>query len=316
MSKGTQLTITGRFVQGGLKLMPKTDDKGNKVMKKDAPGEQVQECFIAVAVPKNDPAFASTYWPTYHQVARAAFPSLFDAAGNCVHPRFAWKVQDGDGVDKNGKSVKDKPGFAGHYVFKLVTQFAPRCYIKDSHGNLQQLEDPEKLIKRGFQVAVAITLDGNGVGADSGNAVPGLFASPNMVLFVAPGEEIISGPDPNEAFAGINTAAAPAGVPTTGLSAPGGLAPPALPGAPGNAPPSLPGAAVPASPAAGLPAPGNVGLGPPPAAPGAGLGPPPVAAGPVFTMQPSAQGATRESLHALGWTDEQLIAQGHMTRVG
>ena len=105
MSKGTQLTITGRFVQGGLKLQPKTDEKGNKVMKKDKPTEQVEECYIGVAVAKSDPLFASLYWPTYHQVARAAFPGLFDANGNCVHPRFAWKMQDGDGVDKNGKPV-------------------------------------------------------------------------------------------------------------------------------------------------------------------------------------------------------------------
>ena len=305
MSKGTQLTITGRFVQGGLKLQPKTDEKGNKVMKKDKPTEQVEECYIGVAVAKNDPLFASLYWPTYHQVARAAFPGLFDANGNCVHPRFAWKMQDGDGVDKNGKPVRDKPGFAGHYVFKFVTQFAPRCYIKDSHGNLQQLvEDPEKLIKRGFRIAVAVTLDGNGVGADSGNAVPGLFASPNMVLFVAPDEEIISGPDPNEAFANVATSALPASV-----AAPAGLAPPALPGAPAGAP-ALPGAAPAGLAPPALPGAPGVGLGPPPAAAG-GLSPPP-ASGPTYVMQPSAQGATRESLHALGWSDDQLIAAGHM----
>jgi hypothetical protein len=300
MSKGTQITITGRFVQGGLKLQPKTDDKGNKVMRKDDPTKQVEECFLAVAVAKTDPAFP-TYWAAYNAVAKAAFPHLFDAAGTCTHPRFAWKLQDGDGVDKNGKSVKDKPGFAGHWIFKMVTQYAPRCYIKDSHGNLTQLEDPEKLIKRGYRIAVAVALDGNGVGADAGSAVPGLYASPNLVLFVAPDEEIVSGPDPNEAFAGVTTAAVPAGSAAPGIGLPGLPAGPALP-PPAAAGPALP---PPAAAAAG------------PALPGATILPPPAApAGPVYQMQPSAQGATREQLLANNWTDEALIAAGHMIRVG
>ena len=194
----TQLTITGRFVQGGLTLQPKKNDDGTPVLDKQT-GKQVEECFIAVAVAKNDPQFPA-YWAAYNAQARASFPNLFDANGNCTHPRFAWKMQDGDGIDKNGKSVKDKPGFAGHYVFKFATRYAPRCYLKDSHGNMTILENPEHMIKRGFYIALAITLDGNGVAAaGSGAAVPGLYTSPNLVLFVAPGEEIITGPDPTQA---------------------------------------------------------------------------------------------------------------------
>ena len=309
----TQLTITGRFVQGGLTLQPKKNDDGTPVLDKQT-GKQVEECFIAVAVAKNDPQFPA-YWAAYNAQARASFPNLFDANGNCTHPRFAWKMQDGDGIDKNGKSVAAKPGFAGHYVFKFATRYAPRCYLKDSHGNMTILENPEHMIKRGFYIALAITLDGNGVAAaGSGAAVPGLYASPNLVLFVAPGEEIITGPDPTQAFAGVATQAAPQGVP--GLQAPAlpGLAPPALPGLP-TPPAGLPAPGVPAGlphakmPAAVIAPPALPGF---PQMPGAAV----VPTAPQYVMQPSAQGATREQLLANNWTDEALLAAGHMVRVG
>lgn len=317
---GTQLTINGRWVQGGLALQPKKDNDGKPVLDKES-HQPVNEAFIAIAVPKNDPNF-NNYWSVFNAVARAAFPSLFDANGNCTHPRFAWKIQDGDGIDKNGKSVKDKPGFAGHWVFKMATRYEPRVYTKDSYGNMTQLSmaDAERLIKRGYRVAVSCSIDGNGVavGGNSGAAVPGLYVSQNLILFVAPDEEIISGPDPNEAFAGIQSQMPAAGGPAA--AGPAGLAPPPLPGA--GAPPALPGNTMPAAPgvAAALPSPAvaSPAIGnamPAPAMPGAGMPLPPAAAQPQFQMQPSAQGATREQLHALGWSDEQLIAAGHMVRV-
>src|SRR5690606_4648248 len=97
----TQLTITGRFVQGGLTLQPKKDNDGKPVLDKET-GQPVQEAFIAVAVAKNDPMLQQ-YVAAYVAQAKADFPSLFDAQGNMTHPRFAWKWQDGDGIDKNGK---------------------------------------------------------------------------------------------------------------------------------------------------------------------------------------------------------------------
>lgn len=311
----TNLTIIGRFVQGSLTLEKKKDEKGQPALDKD--GVQIEECFLAVAVAKNDPALPG-YYAAYVDAARASFPTLVDAAGNISHPRFAMKIQDGDGVDKNGKSVKDKPGFAGHYVFKMATRYAPRCYVKDAHGNNQLLENPEKLIRKGYRIAVAVGIDGNGVApGGNGSAVPGLYVSPDLVLLVSPDTEIVSGPDPTQAFAGI-TSTMP-----EGTAAPAGLA---LPNA-GLTPPALPGI-TPQQPAAGLPGlpgvPAAGGLPPlPGAAPAAGMPPLPGAgtppmppSGPVYTMQPSAMGATREAMQALGWTDEAMIAQGHMVKTG
>ena len=305
-----QLTIIGRFVQGGLTLQPKKNDDGTPALDKTT-HQPINEQFLAIAVPKNDPNFPA-YWAAYNAQARASFPQLFDAAGNCTHPRFAWKMQDGDGVDKNGKSVKDKPGFAGNYIFKFNTRYQATCYMKDAHGNMQQIMEPEKLIKCGYQIAVSVGIDGNGVAAaGAGAAVPGLYASPNLVLLVRPDEEILRGPDPNAAFAGINTQM-PSSVPAAN-----GLAPPALPSVAVAALPlpavasvalPLPGAVTVAAlplPGAALPAAGNFPL--PSAA---------VATGPVYQMTASAQGATRDQLNKLGWTDDALLASGHMTQVG
>jgi len=314
------LTLIGRFVQGSLTLEKKKDEKGQPALDKD--GVQIEECFIALAVPKTDPALPG-YYAAYVEAARAAFPSLVDAAGNISHPRFAMKIQDGDGIDKNGKSVKDKPGFAGCYVFKMATRYAPRCYVKDAHGNNQLLEDPSKIIRKGYRIAVAVGIDGNGVSPQgNGSAVPGLYVSPDLVLLVAPDTEIVSGPDPTAAFAGITSTmpegvAAPAGLALPN-AAPGGLTPPALPGITPQQPAAgLPG--LPGMPAAGsglppLPGAAPAATGMPPL-PGAGT-PPLPPSGPVYTMQPSAMGASRDDMHKLGWTDEAMIAQGHMVKTG
>ena len=289
------ITPVGRLVQGSMSLQPKKDDKGQPVL--DDKGQPVHECFLAIAVRKDDPGLAAFYGQFTAQ-ARASFPHLFDAQGNCTHPRFAWKIQDGDGTDKNGQSVANKPGFAGHWIFKMATRYAPRCFHHGKYDPSQQIQNPDDVIKRGYYIRVSGSIDGNGVGANAGAAVPGLYVSPNLVELVAFGEEIVSGPDASAVFGGnAITSPLPAGassVPKIAAAAPpSNLAPPpALPAAP---------AAMPAAP--GLPA-----------APAAMPAPP--AAGPVFQMQPSAQGASREALLANGWTDDQLIAAGHMIRVG
>lgn len=322
----------GRLVQGGFKLMPKKDIKGNLV--KNSDGEQVEEQFIALAIPKlinvngqmiDNPEIAPFY-AQFDAQARASFPHLFPNGGACTHPRFAFKWQDGDGVDSNGKSVKDKPGFAGCWVIKMATRYLARVYARDNHGNLVQLEDPEKIIKMGYKISVGCTIDGNGVEPNNSQAVPGLFVSPNLILFVAPDEEIISGPDPNAVFANVASqpGAAGAGVgvglhsppqPGAGAPMPGGApAPAGGPPMPGGAPtspaggPPLPGQTPPVS-TGGPPMPGNA-----PMPPGAG-GPPLPPAQPQYQVNASAQGATLQNLQDLGWTIEALLAAGHITKL-
>lgn len=310
-----QLTIEGRFVQGGLTMHPQKDMRTGQP-KRDEEGKPVLGNFIAIAVPKkingvDNPKIAE-YYAQFDAEARANFGYLFPNGGACTHPRFAMKWQDGDGVDSNGKSVADTPGFAGHWIIKCATQLrAPNCYVRNSAGGLDQLTEPEKVIKKGYYVAVAITIAGNGVEPGNAQAVPGLYVTPEQVLFVAPGEEIFTGIDPNTAFAGVSAQPAPAGT-----AAVGGLSPPPQPAAPAGGPP-LPGNAP------ALPGNAPVGAYPSPAAaspvsgspplPGGNLPRPPApAAGPQYIMQPSAQGASREDLHKIGWTDDQLVAAGHM----
>lgn len=299
----------GRLVQGSITLEAKTDMQTQKP-KLDDQGQPIKECFIALAIRKDDPALPAFY-ALYTATARAEFPHLFDPQGNCLNPKFAWKVQDGDGVDTNGQSVKDKPGFAGHYIFKMGTRYLPKCFHAGKYDPAQQIQNPQEVIKRGYFIRIAGRLSGNGVSPTERNAVPGLFVSPNLIELVAFGEEITSGPDAAKTFGAAPLAGAlPPGASSVPVGAPAGLpglSPPPLPGvaaAPLSAPP-LPG--MPAV-AAGLGAP-PMGLGAPPLP---GLGAPPAA--PQFTMQASAQGATREQLHGQGWSDAQLIAGGHMVQ--
>lgn len=323
------ISPVGRLVQGGMSLHAKTDMQGKPLL--DGNGQQVQECFLAIAVPKNDPGLQQFY-ALFDAQARASFPHLFPNGGACTHPKFAWKIQDGDGIDSNGESVAGKPGHAGHWIFKMATRFAPRCYHYGKYDPSQQIQSPDDVIKKGYYIRVSGTIDGNGVEPGNKQAVPGLFVSPNMVELVAFGEEIVSGPDASKVFGGaaITTPLPPGAsttpiLPTPGAGAsPTGLTPPALPGAatvPGLAPPALPGVpgAAPALPSPGVAAPGLPVAGLPaagsPPMPGGFPTPAIAAPQPQYQMQPSAQGATREQLHGLGWTDEALVAAGHMVRV-
>jgi hypothetical protein len=103
---------------------------------------------------------------------------------------------------------------------------------------------------------------------------PGMYRNASMVALYRQGVEIVKGPDANEAF----------GAP------PPGTQPPAPPSAPGP----MPQAGPPPAPAA-----------PPPTPPA-----PPVQSTPI--MLASANGIPYEQWRAQGWTDEQLIAAGHM----
>lgn len=310
------ISPVGRLVQGSMVLHPKMDMKGQPV--KDDNGQPVNECFMAIAIRKDDPQLGAFY-QLFDQQARMSFPHLFPDGGACVNPKFAWKIQDGDGVDSSGQSVADKPGHAGHYIFKMATRYAPRCFNYGKYDPSQQIQNPDDVVKKGYYIRVSGTIDGNGVQPGNAQAVPGLYVSPNLVELVAFGDEIVSGPDASKVFGGAAIASLPPGasatpiLPAAGSSVSNGLTPPGLPGigsgtvAIGGTTGPLPsvGAGVPGLPGAALPA-----IGSPPGRPG--LGAPPAV---QFVMQPSAQGATREALHGLGWTDDMLIQHGHMVKV-
>jgi len=239
------LTPVGRLVQGDP-FEPQTKNmQGQPLMTMS--GQPTQRYFIAVAFRKDDQAFAALY-QKLTEVARASFPTLFNAQGQCAHPRFSWKLMDGDGTDDNGKSNATKEGFAGHWVLKFSSSFAPRCFHAGHYQPHEQIQDP-KAIQRGYFVRVAGSIEGN-----DNPQKPGLYVNLGMVELAGVGPIISSGPDASSVFGGA-APQLPAGAQPLPMNA-GMPAAPAMPGMPAAAPAmpgfTPPGASLPA-PAAAVP---------------------------------------------------------------
>lgn len=263
------LTPVGRLVQGDPFEAQTKNQQGQPLV--TLSGQPTQKYFIAVAFPKNDPAF-----PALHQklkdVARSGWPNLFDAAGNCTHPRFSWKLVDGDGVDDNGKSNASKPCFAGHWVVKFASSFAPRCFHVGHYAPHEQIQDP-KAIQRGYMVRVSGTIEPN-----TNINKPGIYVNLNMVelSLARPDLIITTGPDAAAVF-----------------------------GSPQHQPP----ASVGAAPAMPIFPPSTVATAAPSPSNPAFLMPVPP---PAHTMTPKAAGGTYEQFIAQGWTDQQMRAEGYV----
>lgn len=331
------LTSVGRFVQGDP-FEPQTKNmQGQPLMTQS--GQPTQRYFMAVAFKKTDQAFGALY-ALIDQIARASFPGI-----NILPPwdpqcRFSWKVMDGDGVDDNGKPNANKPGFAGCWVVKFSSSFAPRCFYAGKYAPHEQIQDANA-IKRGWYVRISGTIEGN-----ANMQKPGVYVNLSMVELVGGGLDdiIVTGPDASSVFGSQaaqlppGVAALPMGGPAAGLPGmPGVVAAQGLPGAMPQAalPAALPGmqqqpvlpqpsgmmpngmGALPAQPMAVQPHPGI--LAGPQAAPVAqGLpqipmmpaAPPMAPAAPQMTAK--AGGFTREQYLAQGWTDDALRANGMM----
>lgn len=276
----------GRMVQGDIFKPRTTDQQGNPLTIKSGPnaGQPRSDYFVAIAVPKDSPE-----WPAFKALvdaeAKAAWPQ-----GQYNSPKFSNKIIDGDGMDDNGKPNSDKPGFAGCWVVRFSSGFAPtlwaRSKVLPEHMRspdpeaFVQVTDPS-VLKRGYFIRVA----GN-VASNQNAQSPGLYMNYNMVELVGYGEEIVSGPTASQAFGD-----APAALPTGAEAAAPTAAAPAA-----SAPVPTPTASPSESPA---PAP----------EPYTGYAEAP-APGPQMTAK--ANGVTYEAFIAKGWTDEQLKAQGYM----
>lgn len=316
------LTPVGRLVQGDCFTPQEKDNEGRPL--RNQSGEPAKRWFIGVAIPKTDPGVGQL-WQTIVSEARAGFPAMFDASGNCTRRDFAFKMIDGDGVDNQGKPYGDREGFAGCWIFKFASGFAPKCFTA---GGASAIVDPNS-IKRGYYVRVAGSVSPNG-----SQTKPGVYLNLNMVELVAYGEEIVSGPDAAAVFGGAPVAQLPPGAtttppaPTTTIAQPGAapapaVAPAAMPAMPGGAPAPTAAPAPAASPApapaatpapapqpaaTAAPAPGAVApapdfLNPPAAAPA------PAPSGPRMTEKAT---TTYEAYVASGWTDAQLVEHGLM----
>lgn len=359
-TRETFTTPVGRLVQGDCFEAQTKDAEGNLRIVKNGPnaGQPSPTYFIGVAFPKMLPNPQTgvleqnhefnAFYAMLDRVARTEFPALFpNPNGPCVNPLFAFKVIDGDGLDRQGKSNATKEGFAGCWVVRFSSAYAPKV-VQPVGGAWQAITD-KNMLKRGYFVRVAGSVTGN----DSAQQ-PGLYVNLDMVELAGYGAEIVSGPDAASAFGSAPAAAIPgmmaappAAMPAMPAApAPGQPAmPPAVPGQPAAplAQPGYPAAATP-SPAAGSPAPANPAappvqpytgyMGVPGAQPGAPAAPlpggvpgasspplpgpagvpsaPPATPSPTKVMTAAAGGATYESFIASGWTDEQMIAGGYM----
>lgn len=343
----TQFTApTGRLVWGDPFTAQKVmDDKTNPpTPKRDAAGNEIYEFAIGVAYAKNDPL-----WPAFRKqlkdADRIAWPQYHGADGEVLAGvKFADKITDGDGLNLKGqKRAVEGNGYAGHWVVKYATRFAPSVHFWDGRQWVQMADKNQ--LKTGDYVQI------NGSSStNNSQQSPGMHRNFNMVALYAQGEAIIKGPDANQTF----TAPAPGTAPPTPnmVAAPppqaGPVTPPAAPPAPAPIPPAavhvatpimLPAAngasyeqmraagwtddqlvahqmmAAPVAPAA-PPAPiaPVVPAAPPPAAPPpAPAAPPPQPPAAVRTMTAKAAGQTYEAMIAAGWTDALLIQHGMMT---
>ena len=341
MTKVRFTSPVGRFVQGDLDEPQTKDAQGNPRVVKTGPnaGQPNPQYFLAVAFAKADPAWPA-FWSVLVTKAAEDFPNLFPQGpgGACVHPQFAFKVIDGDGLDQSGKSNATKEGFAGHWVVRFASAYPPRCFYAGRYAANEQIQE-KGAIKRGYYVRVSGTVEGN-----ANASRPGIYVNLDMVELSAYGPEIVSGPDAGEAFGAAPTAL-PAGASPTPLTPPApAVAAPGVPPMPAAAPPvpgPLPMAGPPAAatpyPAAASPAPASpappvqpyagymappaVGAGPTPPGgpvPVASPGPPvpttpplPIAS-PTRVMLPAANGATYEQMIAAGWNDDTLRQHGMM----
>jgi hypothetical protein len=324
-------TPVGRLVQGSVDEPQTKDQAGNLRVVKSGPnaGQPNPQYFIAVAYAKTDAAF-NEFYGLLLRVAAQSFPNLFPnaAAGDytCVHPKFAYKVIDGDGKDDSGKLWSDREGFAGHWVVRFASGYAPRCFHAGRYAANEQIQE-KGAIKRGYFVRVSGSVTGND---DAGK--PGLFLNLDMVELSGYGPEITSGPDASQAFGAAPTAL-PAGAsaapitPPTGAPTPGPTLPAAGAGTPMPPPTAAPSVATaptasppvapytgymqpPGGPTPGAPAPTAQPPTPPVAPPSAPVATPSPTSGPQMTA--AAQGATYAQMIAAGWTDETLRSHGMM----
>lgn len=270
----------GRLISGSVHEARTKDAKGKPLTTKDGK-PRVEFAFGVAFEKKGTTVFWQTTWgAAIQQVARAAFPQMFDPAGT-LKPgySFSYKVTDGDSTAFNTaippRRPCDTPEWKDCWVVWFKSQFAPSTW----NANGSAPVDPAT-IKCGHYVQVAGTIDSN-----QDSQKPGVYVNQNLVAHSGFGPEISRGPDP--AAAGFGTDPAPAGMSSTPV---GGL-----PGA-GAATPSLPSAPVPP---AAPPAP------PPAITPHPAILQPP--AGPQVTA--AANGASWAQLLAAGWTE--AVARQH-----
>ena len=287
------MTPVGRIVQGSVALQQERDMKTNQP-KTNADGSPKMSVFVALAFPKVLPnGMPNTEFDAFRaqlaQAAFAAWPQFFPTGPSItsINPKFSWKIQDGDGVDSNGISVANKPGFAGHWIVRFDTAYPFGCFHKGKWMPHEVMQKPEDIVKRGHWVRLAIEAKSNN--ADLGaQQVPGISLYPKLLEYIQRGEEIVGGPDAAATFG----------------AAPVGYVPPAP--ADGSPIPTPGATALPPPPVVAIPL-------PPPVA--AVVTPPPPVTQPQYTPTAAMPaGVTVEGLIGNGWTHEAIVAHGYAVK--
>lgn len=293
MSNGNQrptiLFPVGRLVYGSMtEGSTKKNDGSPRV---DKQGQPATEWGFGVAIPKG----AETHWngtPWGKQIWDAAHAAF--QQGQTQRPDFSWKIIDGDSTipNRNNKKPCDQEGYKGHWIVRFSSYFAPRTV--DAKG--QSPIDPAS-IKRGYYVQVYADFSDN-----APSQTPGMYINHRFVSLQAFGPEIQGGMDASEV--GFGQAALPAGasaVPIGQAQVPASTTP--------NPPAAAP-APTPTTPDPSVLAAGTTT--PPPPPPAAAPAPPPPPS-PARTKQDRMVGGQNyDACIGAGWTDEQLIAAGHM----
>lgn len=305
-------TPTGRMIGGSLYEPEITDYEGKPLVVKTGAnaGQPTQRYNVGIAIPKTSGVthWASETWgrPIW-DLANAAF-----TAGETQRHDFAWKITDGDstvpGKPRNGQPGKrpcDRQGYPGHWVIWMSSAQAPRTARLDN-GQPAYLMDKDA-IKPGYYVQILCNVNDN-----KPSPTPGMYWNPSIVCLIGYGPEITQGPSLSDA---AFTAALPPGASATpvGVATLSAPQPPAPLGTTVGYVPPGPGTVVaPQSPVPVHPAPGFVQVPPPPAAvvappaPAAPSGLPP---GRIW-LNPTHTYAQFKADPQ--WTDDLLVAQGHM----
>ena len=190
----TQQVITpvARLVQGSAtRAITHNRKTGEPYVYKSGPnkGKPSAQYFVALAIDKRNPEW-DAFKARFVAEARTGYPNLIKPDGTSQHPRFAWKIADGDSVDDDGKSNAEKPGWAGHWIVKCSTYMQPKVV-----HNGQYVTD-DTAIKTGYFVRAVLSIKPN-----TGSEIPGLYVSQQAIELVGYGEEIVSGLDAVAAFA-------------------------------------------------------------------------------------------------------------------
>lgn len=298
MSNGNQkptiLFPVGRLVYGSMTEGSSKKADGSPRVGKD--GQPATEYGFGVAIPKN----GEVHWnqtPWGAQIWNAALAAF--TQGQTQRPDFSWKIIDGDSTipNRNNNKPCDQEGYKGHWIVRFSSYFAPRTV--DAKGTSAI---PPESIKRGYYVQVFADYSDN-----NPSQTPGMYINHRFVSLQAFGAEIQGGMDASEV--GFGQAALPAGasaMPIGQAQVPATTTPP---------PPATQAPAPAPAPVVTTPDPSVLaaGAGAPPPPPPAATTPPPPPPAAVRTKQDRMVGGQNyDACIAAGWTDEQLVANGHM----